>query len=68
MFGLFDKLLLLAHGRVVYFGPSRDIVHYFTSSIYKFPYTPGYNPADFLSNICFLIYIDLCKYVLCDVT
>lgn len=47
-FMLFDKLLLLASGRVIYFGPSRDIVNYFATSPYKFPYKTGSNPADYL--------------------
>lgn len=45
---LFDKLLLLAEGRVIYFGPSRDVVNYFVSSPYQFYYKPGSNPADFV--------------------
>lgn len=44
---LFDKLLLMANGRVIYFGPSRDIVNYFASSLYQFPYKQGTNPADY---------------------
>ncbi len=49
VFELFDKLLLLAAGKVIYFGPSRDIITYFTNSAFRFPYVPGTNPADFLS-------------------
>ena len=45
---LFDKLLLLAAGKVIYFGPSRDVVNYFAISPYKFPYKTGSNPADYL--------------------
>lgn len=45
---LFDKLLLMASGRVIYFGPSRDIVNYFATSPYKFAYKTGSNPADYL--------------------
>lgn len=45
---LFDKLMLLAEGRVIYFGPSRDVVNYFVTSPYKFHYKPGSNPADFV--------------------
>jgi ABC-type multidrug transport system ATPase subunit len=45
---LFDKLMLLGKGKVIYFGPARDIVNYFASSPYKFPYKTGSNPADYL--------------------
>lgn len=48
---LFDKLLLLAEGRVIYFGPARDVVNYFTSSPYQFPYVRGTNPADFVISV-----------------
>jgi ABC-type multidrug transport system ATPase subunit len=44
---LFDKLLLLTAGRVIYFGPSRDVVNFFATCIYKFPYRTGSNPADY---------------------
>lgn len=52
---LFDKLLLLADGRVIYFGPSRDVVNYFATSPYAFKYIRGTNPADFVISIagCF---------------
>ena len=45
---LFDKLLLLAEGRVIYYGPARDVVNYFATSPYQFFYKPGSNPADFV--------------------
>ena len=48
---LFDKLLLLAEGRVIYFGPARDVVNYFASSVYKFPYIRGTNPAEFVISV-----------------
>ena len=48
---LFDKLLLLAEGSVIYFGPARDVVNYFTSSPYQFPYVRGTNPADFVISV-----------------
>ena len=48
---LFDKLLLMAEGRVIYFGPARDVVNYFSSSVYKFPYIRGTNPADFVISV-----------------
>eukprot|EP01035_Chromulina_nebulosa_P017867 gene17867-23483_t len=45
---LFDKLMLLAQGRVIYFGPARDVVNYFVMSPYHFKYVDGSNPADFV--------------------
>ena len=45
---LFDKLLLMAEGRVIYFGNAREVVPYFTESPYKFTYKEGSNPADFV--------------------
>ena len=48
-FNLFDKLLLLAGGKVIYFGPARDIINYFSTSPYQFPYKAPANPADYLS-------------------
>lgn len=40
--------MLLAEGRVIYFGPSRDVVNYFVTSPYHFNYRQGSNPADFV--------------------
>ena len=45
---LFDKLMLLAEGRVIYFGSSRDVVNYFVTSPYQFYYKPASNPADYV--------------------
>jgi hypothetical protein len=47
-YALFDKLLLLAEGRVVYFGAADNIVPYFTSSPFRFRFESGSNPAEFL--------------------
>jgi ABC-type multidrug transport system ATPase subunit/ABC-type multidrug transport system permease subunit len=46
-FALFDVLLLLAEGRVIYFGPALAAVEFFTQSPYQFVCRPGTNPADF---------------------
>ncbi|CAM9157731.1 unnamed protein product [Ectocarpus fasciculatus] len=53
---LFDKLLLLAYGKVIYFGPARDVVSYFVNSPYAFKYFRGTNPADFVISVagCFI--------------
>jgi ABC-type multidrug transport system ATPase subunit/ABC-type multidrug transport system permease subunit len=47
-FALFDTLLLLAEGRVIYFGPAATTTEYFTLSPYKFVCKTGANPADFV--------------------
>jgi len=44
IFDLFDSLLLLAHGQIVYFGPSSEAVQYFTSLGYPCPMYM--NPTD----------------------
>lgn len=44
---LFDTLLLMASGKVIYFGPCADATHYFVTSPYQFYYHPGSNPFDF---------------------
>lgn len=45
IFHLFDDLLILAHGRILYFGPAAESVAYFSRLGYKCPqYT---NPADY---------------------
>ncbi|XP_065564750.1 protein white-like isoform X2 [Artemia franciscana] len=45
VFALFDKLLLIAEGRVAYMGPAKDTVNFFQSCGLICP--PNYNPADF---------------------
>jgi ABC-type multidrug transport system ATPase subunit len=45
---LFDKLLLLGDGRVTYFGPTKEVVKYFSLSPYEFKYIQGTNPADYV--------------------
>jgi ABC-type multidrug transport system ATPase subunit/ABC-type multidrug transport system permease subunit len=52
IFNLFDKLLLLASGKVAYFGPARASLPYFEKLGYPVPL--HYNPADF--------FIDLVSY------
>jgi len=47
-FALFDTLLLLAAGKIIYFGPTSDMVKYFTNSPFQFNYDEGSNPADFV--------------------
>ncbi|EME31812.1 ABC transporter, ATP-binding protein isoform 2 [Galdieria sulphuraria] len=45
MFAEFDKLLLLASGQTVYYGPAKEAVSYFSRLGYECPY--GFNPADY---------------------
>ena len=49
MFALFDQLLLLSRGRVVYQGPAVDADAYFDKHGYVCP--AHFNPADFLLDI-----------------
>jgi ABC-type multidrug transport system ATPase subunit len=46
-YALFDKLLLLAHGKVIYYGVAKEVVRYFSQSVYEFPYLAGSNPAEY---------------------
>jgi len=43
---MFDKLLLMADGYIVFYGEASEAAPYFASQGYKCP--PNYNPADFL--------------------
>ena len=47
MYYLFDNLLLLAKGKVAYFGPTRDAMSYFASVGLRCD--RHYNPADYMS-------------------
>lgn len=49
IFCLFDRLLLLATGRMVYSGPTEDAAGHFASLGFAVP--PGFNTADFLIDI-----------------
>jgi len=46
---LFDRLLLLSHGRTVYSGPFNECQQYFDSIGYSCP--PGFNIADYLVDL-----------------
>lgn len=48
---LFDTLLLLSKGQVIYHGPASDATKYFTSAPCKFVYANYNNPADFLMDL-----------------
>lgn len=47
-FNLFDTVLLMAKGRVIYFGRVNECVAYFAQSPYAFPYKPNSNVADYI--------------------
>mmetsp|Transcript_15706 Transcript_15706/g.64196 ORF Transcript_15706/g.64196 Transcript_15706/m.64196 type:complete len:181 (-) Transcript_15706:872-1414(-) len=49
IFTLFDRLLLLSKGRVMYFGPATDAVAYFSGLNYRCP--SNFNPADFFIDL-----------------
>ncbi|CUF95595.1 ABC transporter, putative [Bodo saltans] len=49
LFALFDDLLLLAKGHVIYHGPTLDAAHYFASVGYPVP--PRTNPAEYYMNL-----------------
>jgi len=51
LFELFDRLLLLANGRVLYFGPTSGVIDYFMSCPWGFDYQVTSNPADFIISI-----------------
>jgi ABC-type multidrug transport system ATPase subunit len=47
-FDLFDTLLLMARGKVIYFGSVMESVGFFAQSPFQFFYKPHSNPADFV--------------------
>lgn len=47
MFSLFDKIMLLAAGKVAYFGRPTNVLSYFQSIDFPFP-ARAYNPADYM--------------------
>eukprot|EP00188_Purpureofilum_apyrenoidigerum_P002320 Plantae.Rhodophyta-Purpureofilum_apyrenoidigerum.ctg24313.p1 GENE.Plantae.Rhodophyta-Purpureofilum_apyrenoidigerum.ctg24313~~Plantae.Rhodophyta-Purpureofilum_apyrenoidigerum.ctg24313.p1 ORF type:complete len:660 (-),score=140.77 Plantae.Rhodophyta-Purpureofilum_apyrenoidigerum.ctg24313:124-2103(-) len=49
IFSLFDKLLLLSGGRIMYFGNAADAVDYFSALNYRCP--SNFNPADFFIDL-----------------
>ena len=52
MFSLFDKIILLAEGRIVYFGPAENCADYFVSSPFQFLYFEKHsNPAEFILSV-----------------
>eukprot|EP00736_Rhodelphis_marinus_P006758 Rmarinus@m.23187 len=51
LFMLFNNVVLLSQGRLVYFGPPRSVVEYFSKSPHQFILAEHENPADFILRI-----------------
>jgi ABC-type multidrug transport system ATPase subunit len=51
VFELFDKVVLLCDGRLVYYGPSKLVVDYFSSAALNYYFEDGGNPAEFIIDI-----------------
>lgn len=51
VFALFDRLVLLCAGRIVYSGSVKDVCKYFTSSALNYPPRPRQNPAEYVIDI-----------------
>ena len=49
IFALFDDLILISEGGLVYSGPASEAVSYFQDQGHKCP--PNYNPAEFLADL-----------------
>jgi len=49
IFSLFDMLLLLSEGQIVYFGPAKDALSYFSALGYNCP--DHFNPADYFLDL-----------------
>ncbi|KAI0561378.1 hypothetical protein FGB62_85g11 [Gracilaria domingensis] len=49
IFALFDQLCLLSEGRVMYFGPAKEAVDYFSALNFRSP--SQFNPADFFLDL-----------------
>ncbi|XP_078572713.1 protein white-like [Branchiostoma floridae x Branchiostoma japonicum] len=45
VYALFDKVLIMAEGRVAYMGPTSEVINFFGSVGFTCP--PAFNPADF---------------------
>lgn len=52
VFNLFDSVILLAGGRMVYNGPVDQVADHFVNSPYKYVLKADLNPAEFVISIC----------------
>jgi ABC-type multidrug transport system ATPase subunit len=48
VFGLFDRVVLMVSGRLIFAGATSDAVSYFTRPQLGYKYTQGTNPAEFI--------------------
>lgn len=51
VFELFDKLVVLSAGRLIYSADTKDCVAYFTNTHMGYHYIPGENPAEFVISV-----------------
>ena len=51
VFALFDRLVLLCAGRIIYSGLVTDVVTYFTSNSLQYPARPRQNPAEYVIDV-----------------
>lgn len=61
-FDLFDDIILLSEGQVVYHGPREHIVSFFESCGFRCPERKGV--ADFLQEVCWRLSLKHCIYTL----
>lgn len=51
VFALFDKVLLVSAGRLIYFGSSADVIPYLTQPALGYKYNGTQNPAEFMIDV-----------------
>jgi ABC-type multidrug transport system ATPase subunit len=51
VFQLFDKVVLVSAGRLIYFGTSADVIPYFTQPALGYKYNGTQNPAEFMIDV-----------------
>ena len=51
VFGLFDKVVLVSAGRLIYFGTAADVIPYFTQPALGYKYNGSQNPAEFMIDV-----------------
>ncbi len=51
VFGLFDKVVLVSAGRLIYFGAAADVIPYFTQPALGYKYNGSQNPAEFMIDV-----------------
>ena len=51
VFALFDKVVLVSAGRLIYFGSAADVIPYFTQPALGYKYNGTQNPAEFMIDV-----------------